>query len=339
MQRATAVGFTLVLLSAFFFAVVGPIAKVLYEIGWTPGSVVLIRLAGSALLLLPFALVSLRGKWGTVRRHWKTITLYGLVSMAGVQGFYFLAVEHLSVAVAILLEMMGAPIIIVFWLWARTGRRPHPITALGVVVSLVGVISVLNLRGASLSWVGVAAALAAAACFAGYFLLSADGAIRLSPVALVGLGLGVGTVAVAVAAATQLMPARFVAANVTFAGAEVSWALPAALLVIGTVVAYVLGIVGIRLVGPTVGSFTNLSEVLFAVLAAWIILGEALAPVQLVGGAIVIAGIMLVKWGEVRASTVARTDASAAAPAPGSPSASGPASPSASGPPPADSAD
>src|SRR5699024_8077962 len=50
MSRSVIVGFLLTLASAFFFAVSGPIAKTMYAIGWTPGSVVLIRLAGSAVL-------------------------------------------------------------------------------------------------------------------------------------------------------------------------------------------------------------------------------------------------------------------------------------------------
>src|SRR5699024_4505286 len=42
MSRSVIVGFLLTLASAFFFAVSGPIAKTMYAIGWTPGSVVLI---------------------------------------------------------------------------------------------------------------------------------------------------------------------------------------------------------------------------------------------------------------------------------------------------------
>ncbi|RAC07302.1 EamA family transporter, partial [Burkholderia multivorans] len=120
-------GFVLTLASAFFFAVSGPIAKTMYAVGWTPGAVVLIRLVGAALLLLVPSLIALRGRWAEVRSSWRTVLIYGLVSMAGVQGFYFVAVEHLPVAVALLLEMT-APMLIVFWIWARTRPRPATVT-------------------------------------------------------------------------------------------------------------------------------------------------------------------------------------------------------------------
>ncbi len=150
MSRAVVMGFVLTLVSAFFFAVSGPIAKTMYAVGWTPGSVVLIRLTGSALLLLIPTLIALRGRWSEVRTHWKTVVTYGLVSMAGVQGFYFIAVEHLTVAVALLLEMT-APMLIVFWIWGRTRTRPATVTFIGVLVSMFGLILVLNLRDASIS--------------------------------------------------------------------------------------------------------------------------------------------------------------------------------------------
>ena len=42
-------------------------------------------------------------------------------------------------------------------------------------------------------------------------------------------------------------------------------------------------------------SFVGLTEVLFAVLFAWVAVDEALSAVQLVGGALVVLGIAMVK--------------------------------------------
>lgn len=294
------IGFAFVVLSAFFFAVSGPVAKALYSIGWTPGAVVLVRLTGASLILLIPSLIALRGRWGEVRRGWKTVVAYGVVSMAGVQAFFFLAVEHLSVAVAIMLEMMGAPVLIVLWLWWRTRIRPATLTFLGILISVVGVVLVLGVGGGTLSWWGVALALAAAACLAGYFLVSANQTIALPPIGLTGLGMGIGALAIAVINLMRVMPTRVVFDDLDFAGIRVSWLVPTVLLIVFTVGAYVCGIVGLRLIGATVGSFVNLFEVPFSVIAAWIILSEELGPRQLIGGAVIIAGIVFIKWGDVR---------------------------------------
>lgn len=306
MSRAFILGFVLTLASSFFFAVSGPIAKSMYAIGWAPGSVVLLRLTGCALLLLIPTLISLRGKWGEVRRHWRTVVTYGLVSMAGVQGFYFMSVQHLTVAVALLLEMT-APMIIVFWIWMRTRNRPATVTFIGIVVSLIGLVLILDLRNSTISIFGVVMAMSAAVCLASYFLVSAKESISVPPVGLTGLGMIIGSAAMGIIVLTRLMPAGVVFADVDFGGYRVSWILPMAMIVLFTVGAYITGILGLRYIGATVGSFVNLIEVPFSVIAAWLILFEMPAAIQLFGGVFILGGVVFIKWGEARlARRVAR---------------------------------
>ena len=66
------------------------------------------------------------------------------------------------------------------------------------------------------------------------------------------------------------------------------------------VLAYVAAIYGTRLLGPRLASFTGLTEVLFAVLVAWLLLGELPTLMQLGGGALIIAGIAAVRADETR---------------------------------------
>ena len=71
-----------------------------------------------------------------------------------------------------------------------------------------------------------------------------------------------------------------------------------ALALIPTAIAYLLGIMGIARLRPRFASLVGLAEVMFAVLAAWALLGEALTPVQAVGGAVVLAGLVLARQGD-----------------------------------------
>ncbi len=68
-----------------------------------------------------------------------------------------------------------------------------------------------------------------------------------------------------------------------------------ALSLVAAVVAYVSGIAAARLLGAHLSSFVGLTEVLFAVLVAWVALGELPTSVQLAGGAVIVAGIALVR--------------------------------------------
>ena len=94
------------------------------------------------------------------------------------------------------------------------------------------------------------------------------------------------------------MPAALELADVMLAGAEQPWFMPAALLVLTTVGAYWLGAIGLRPVGATVGAFINLLEIPLAAILAWLLLSERLQPLQIVGAAVVMLGIVMVQAGE-----------------------------------------
>ena len=63
-----------------------------------------------------------------------------------------------------------------------------------------------------------------------------------------------------------------------------------------------------RILGSTVASFVGLTEVLFAVLFAWLLLGELPGLVQLAGGVLIISGVVAVRLGELRRARVAGVD-------------------------------
>ncbi len=113
--------------SALAFGSSGPFAKSLMEAGWSPTAAVTARLAGGALAMALFASIVRPGWVAEARGAARTVVLYGVVPIAGAQLFYYNAVAHLSVGVALLLEYT-APILVVGWLWATTRRRPTNLT-------------------------------------------------------------------------------------------------------------------------------------------------------------------------------------------------------------------
>lgn len=312
--------------SAFAFGSSGPFAKSLMEAGWSPTAAVTARLAGGALAMAAFATIVRPGWLSEARRHATTVVLYGLVPIAGAQLFYYNAVSHLSVAVALLLEYT-APVIVVGWLWATTRKRPTSLTLSGVALAVAGIMLVLGVFGsgglgaADINLVGVGWGLAAAVCAACYFLMSdkvgaegPGGQEPLHPITLAASGLVVGAITVATLGLSGVMPLVFTSADVVVAGWTTSWIVPVlALALIPTAIAYTLGIIGIARLRPRFASLVGLSEVLFAVLAAWVLLGEAVSLSQGVGGVIVLAGLALARQGDRseidRADTVTWPDA------------------------------
>ena len=288
--------------SAFTFGLSGPLAKSLMEAGWSPTAAVTARLAGGALVLAIFATI-VKPDWvREALHHAKTVVAYGLIPIAGAQLCFYNAVAHLSVGVALLLEYT-APILVVGWLWATTRRRPSNLTLAGVALAVAGIMLVLNVfSGAHINITGVGWGLAAAVCAACYFLMSdtvaADGS-GLNSITLAAGGLIVGTAAVGALGVAGVMPLTFTTNDAVVAGLTTSWVVPViALGLIPTAIAYTLGIMGIARLRPRFASLVGLSEVLFAVLAAWMLLGEAITAIQAIGGAVVLIGLALARQGD-----------------------------------------
>lgn len=296
-------GLLLAVGSAAVFGTAGAVARPLLDAGWSPGALVTVRIGVASLVLLVPALVQLRGRWSLLRRHAGRLLAYGAFAVAGAQLFYFSAIQHLSVAVALLIEYL-APVLIVGWLWARHGRRPTPLTTLGVALSLSGLVLVLDVTGAvEIDLLGVLFALLAAGGLAVYFLLADhdDDTEPLPPLVLAGGGLVVGFVVLLAAGAARVLPWRVSTADVAVAGWSVPWWVPALELgVVAGALAYALGVAAVRRLRSTVASFVALTEVVFAVLFAWWLLAELPSPVQLVGGVLIVGGVVAVRLGEQR---------------------------------------
>jgi len=236
-------------------------------------------------------------------RQGARILAYGAVAIALAQLCYFSAVQYLSVGVALLLEYL-APVMLIGWHWARTHRRPAVPVLAGAGLSIVGLAFVLDLRGGlTLNPIGVAWGLGAALCLCAYFLLSEDNGADapVNPLLLTTAGTGVGAALLLAAGAVGILPLTAHAGVTILADQAVGWWLPAALLILmSAVLAYTTGIVAVRRLGSSLASFVSLTEVIFAVVFAFVLLGQQPGPMQLVGGALILTGIALVKRPRVR---------------------------------------
>ncbi|PPG10935.1 EamA family transporter [Rathayibacter sp. AY1E9] len=289
-------GLVAALAASAAFGLGGPFVKPLLEAGWTPASAVLWRAGGAALILAIPAILSLRGRWPVLRRNLGTIALYGVFAVIAAQLCFYSAIEHMSVGVALLIEYL-APVFLVLFAWARTRRHPGRFTLAGSALALGGLVLVLDLSGESTpELVGIAWALTASLGLCVYYVIAGRVDPELPPIALTAGAMTVGAAILLALGALGVTPLRATFGEVVFVGAEVSWLLPAGVILgMSTVLAYLLGIEGGRRLGTRIASFVGLTEVLFSIAAAWLILGELPAPIQFGGGALILAGVVLVR--------------------------------------------
>ncbi|MFE7520064.1 EamA family transporter [Streptomyces halstedii] len=308
-------GLGLALVSAFAFGGSGVAAKPLIEAGLDPLHVVWLRVAGAALVMLPVA-------WrhrNLVRERPALLAGFGLFAVAGVQACYFAAISRIPVGVALLVEYL-APALVLGWVrFVQRGAVPQA-AAVGVVLAVGGLACVVEVwAGLGFDAFGLLLALGAACCQVGYFVLSdhggqgsdkggqgsgqgsqgADGpgaerAEPPHPVGVIAYGLLGGAVVLTVVARPWGMDWGVLGASAAMNGHAVpAWLLLGWIVLLATVLAYLTGVVSVRLLSPQVAGVVACLEAVIATVLAWVLLGEHLSAPQLVGGTVVLAGAFI----------------------------------------------
>src|SRR3954454_2986350 len=124
MKSSMSRGVIAALISCISFATSGAFIKPLLETGWSPAAAVTARALTAGVVLLPFVLVSLRGRWSALwRARWRGLGM-GVIAVAFTQLAYFAAIQRIPVSTALLIEYL-APLLLVGWTWAATRRTPR----------------------------------------------------------------------------------------------------------------------------------------------------------------------------------------------------------------------
>lgn len=289
-------GLAVAVLSAVSFGTSGALVKPLLEAGWSPTAAVTVRAFTAGVVLLPPAIVALRGRWAVLwLARWRVLGM-GVVGVALTQLAYFAAIQTIPVSTALLIEFL-APLVLAGVAWALTRRMPRPAVFVGSALAVGGLVLVIGPGALQLvDPVGLGFAFLAAVGCAAYFFIAARPDRDLPPVALAAFGLIVGGLILGVLGRSGALPLTATFGEMPLFGWRAPWWVPIALLVVvSTAVAYGTGITATGVLGSRLASFVGLLEVVFASLFAWLLLGEQLTALQLLGGVLILGGIAAVR--------------------------------------------
>jgi drug/metabolite transporter (DMT)-like permease len=301
-RSSTTTGLLVALVAATTFGTSGALIKPMLEAGWSPAAAVTIRVFIGGVVLLPFALIALRGRWGVAWTNRGRILAMAFVGVAGTQLVYFASIQRIAVGTAILIEYM-APLLLVALAWVRTRKAPKAVVLIGSVVAIGGLVLVVSPGGGgTLDPLGVFFAVLAMIGCAIYYLVAAQPSNGLPAVVLAAFGLIIGAAILALAGVFRLVPFTMEFGAVSLFGNTVGWWVPMLFIgVISTAVAYATSISASEMLGSRLASFVGLLEVVAATFFAWLLLGESLTIAQLLGGVLILVGIGFVRSEKVDA--------------------------------------
>ena len=294
----TRLGYMMVATAATLFAVNGSVSKVVLGSGLSSLELAQIRNTCAAILFLAFLLVVAPGRLRVGRRELVFLIAFGLVGIALVQWLYFVAIENLPVGIALLIEFT-APLFVA--LFARFVYREHVRRRIWVAVGmcLTGLALVVELwAGVELSTVGITAAFGGALSLTAYLLMAERERRHRDAASLSFYGFLFAALLWAVLQPLWEFPWDVLGDEVSLQGnlSEYTapvWALVAFIIVIGTMVTFSLLTGSLRHISATRASIVATLEPVVATVVAWAWLGETFGTTQLVGGAVVIAGILV----------------------------------------------
>ena len=295
-------------LAAFLFALNGSVSKTVLESGLSSQRLVELRSAGAAICFLLAVLLTRPRSLRAGPREAVFLLTAGVIGIGLVQFFYFVAIGRLPVGIALLLEYL-APVLVVVWVrFVRKESVRSRIWA-ALALSVLGLVIVADAwQGLSLDGVGVLGGLAAAAALATYYLTSERGLGRRDPLSLAAWTFGASAVFWSVVQPWWTFPWDDVLRAVPLPGPLPDADVPAYLLVgwvvvLGTVVPYGLILLALGSLGSARTGLLGMAEPVLAAGVAFVVLGEELSPVQLLGGAVVLTGIVLAETARTSRAT------------------------------------
>ena len=275
------------LLSAAAFGAMAVFGKLAYDAGVTVDGLLLIRFGLAAALLLVIALA--RGTLRGLSRRSVLIGLgMGVFGYAAQSGLYFSALARIDASlVALVLYVYPVLVVAAAVAIGRERLSRRRLVALGTALAGIGLV----LSGAAtgrFDWLGVLLALGAALTYTGYILVGDRVTADVPPLGLAALVCTGATATFGLAALVRGGP---------YLGFDaVGWLWLGGLALVSTVGAILLFFAGMARVGPSVAAILSILEPVVTVAGAAVVFGESLTAAQLLGGALVLAAVLVVQW-------------------------------------------
>jgi drug/metabolite transporter (DMT)-like permease len=302
------------------FGAMAVFGKLAYGDGATVGTLLAVRFLIAAALF--WALLLIGGAAREIRVLGRRDVGVGLALGAGgyatQAGCYFAALERIDASLLSLL-LYTFPAIVAAAAIALGRERFDRRRTVALGLASGGLVLVVAGAGAgALDPLGAALGLGAAFVYSAYILVSEGVAARIRPRMLSAL---VCTGAAVPLLAGAALLGEFRPGDLTVAG----WGWLACLAVVSTVASISLFFAGLPRVGPTTASILATVEPLVTVLLAFLVFGETLGAVQLVGAALVLAAVLALQAGRATGVPMARAarrliSAARSRPAPAGPS-------------------
>ena len=288
----------LLILAATMFSSNGIASKLLLDGYISPWRLAQIRAISACLFLGIYLWRKAPHALRLTKSEIPSMAIYGVVGIAVVQGAYFLAITRMHVSIALLIEFTAPVWIVLYLRFVKHRHVPHQMWV-ALVLALTGLAFVAQVwEGLTLDGIGVIAAFGSAFALAFYFLMGEGIAQTRDNISAMMWGFFFAALSWCLVLPVWSFPFEVFTTPIPlsgpFAGTSTpGWVLLSYVIFIGTIIPYLFVMQGLKTLKASITSAFGMLEPILAGIIAWIWLNESWRLIQLVGGAIVIAGIYM----------------------------------------------
>lgn len=277
-------GYILILLSAAGFGLLPIFALFAYESGVSVTTLLFLRFAIAAIVF--FGCVFLYSRtWNVSRRQLVSLLLLGSILYTLQSSAYFLSVKYIPASLATLLLYLY-PVFVAILSFFFNKEALSKRLMVSVLLSLGGMVLVLGTPGGDVNVLGVLLALGAAAIYSLYIIIGNRVTSSVPPI--------VTSAYIALFASMSFFTWGVFTDSLHFSFNKTGWIAIIGVAIFSTVVSMLTFFVGMNKTGPTRASIVSMVEPIVTILFSFVLLHEQMAALQILGGAIVLTGAVLV---------------------------------------------
>ena len=296
-NRNPTVGITAVSFAALMFGFNASTVKIILGTEISPEQLVLFRTAITALIAGIVLLFTNKKAFKITKKELPVLVFYGVFGVALMQWSYSNAVSLLPISVALLIEYTAIVIVpLVSLLLFKEKVRPR--LWFGIAAVLIGLAIVSNIWNSALNPLGVAWAIMAAVCLSIYFLIGEHTQRKRDAMSTLFYTFAVAAIFWAIM--NLINPGKIIDINVDFnLGGNLSaismpvWAGLLWIGIMGSFIPMLLDYIALGNLSATAVGVIATAETVFATVFAWAWLNESMTTLEVIGGLIVVAGIIL----------------------------------------------
>lgn len=285
-----ATGYGLIVIASCFWGGAASLGKTLMQNGISTIQLMQIRSVISAVLIWLLLLALARQHLRIQLRDLPAFLLLSLPGLALVNASYYYAIKMMPVAIAVFIQFT-APLLIFLYGWASGKERATKAKFLALLMCIGGTYLMVQIQSTNLSrlpWLALASAFVSMLSYGFYVIVSHHLGKKHSSWTIIAYSYGIVSIFWSIVQNS---------AETYHAVADRNLWFPALMFALfSTLIPFSIFLLGLRRVTPTGAGIASTSETIAASLVAFLFLGETLAPLQIMGAALILVSLLLLLY-------------------------------------------